>query len=163
MVGAEEKCMVGLVKVTVLPLYIAMCLPSSAEGGGGGSRGKYVQLGSKARLQCTVSSTVQLPDYIFWYHRDHRLLDFHQPRLNISLARRGGQGSEMSVTSTLTITNARVADGGNYTCLLLTYTQPRHSFTSLRISIPKPCTRGQGELAPLHSQPGTLPFCLDKF
>ncbi|KAK4324491.1 hypothetical protein Pmani_004872 [Petrolisthes manimaculis] len=82
-----------------------------------GAEEKYVQLGSKARLQCTVSSTVQLPDYIFWYHRDHRLLDFHQPRLNISLARRGGQGSEMSVTSTLTITNARVADGGNYTCL----------------------------------------------
>ncbi|KAK4294305.1 hypothetical protein Pmani_033058 [Petrolisthes manimaculis] len=82
-----------------------------------GAEDKYVQLGSTARLQCKVSSMVQLPDYIFWYHREYRLLDMDHGRINISQARRGGEGSEMSVTSTLTITDARVTDGGNYTCL----------------------------------------------
>ncbi|XP_066983170.1 transmembrane and immunoglobulin domain-containing protein 1-like [Macrobrachium rosenbergii] len=78
---------------------------------------KYVRKGSTARLECTVSSTVQLPDYIFWYHSGERLLEYDHPRAKISVSRRGGQGSEMSITSTLVITKARPSDDGNYTCL----------------------------------------------
>ncbi|XP_050696538.1 zwei Ig domain protein zig-8-like [Eriocheir sinensis] len=82
-----------------------------------GATDKYVRSGSSARLECTVSSTVQLPDYIFWYHSGDRLLEYDHPRVKITVSRRGGQGSEMSVTSTLTISNARPSDAGNYTCL----------------------------------------------
>ncbi|XP_068201174.1 uncharacterized protein [Palaemon carinicauda] len=78
---------------------------------------KYVRKGSTARLECTVSSTVQLPDYIFWYHAGERLLEYDHPRAKISVSRRGGQGSEMSITSTLVITKAQPSDDGNYTCL----------------------------------------------
>ncbi|XP_071521642.1 junctional adhesion molecule-like [Panulirus ornatus] len=82
-----------------------------------GAADKYVRSGSTARLECKVSSTVQLPDYIFWYHSGERLLEHDNPRVKITVSRRGGQGSEMSVTSTLVISNARPSDAGNYTCL----------------------------------------------
>ncbi|XP_045619227.2 junctional adhesion molecule-like isoform X2 [Procambarus clarkii] len=82
-----------------------------------GAVDKYVRSGSTARLECKVSSTVQLPDYIFWYHSGERLLEYNNPRVKFTVSRRGGQGSEMSVTSTLVISNAKSADAGNYTCL----------------------------------------------
>ncbi|XP_069180511.1 inactive tyrosine-protein kinase 7-like isoform X2 [Procambarus clarkii] len=82
-----------------------------------GAADKYVRRGSTARLECKVSSTVQLPDYIFWYHSGERLLEYDNPRVKFRVSRRGGQGSEMSVTSTLVISNARPSDAGNYTCL----------------------------------------------
>ncbi|XP_037790618.1 zwei Ig domain protein zig-8-like [Penaeus monodon] len=82
-----------------------------------GAVDKYVRRGSTARLECKVSSTVQLPDYIFWYHSGSRLLEYDHPRVKITVARRGGQGSEMSITSTLVLTDARPSDAGNYTCL----------------------------------------------
>lgn len=82
-----------------------------------GAVDKYVRRGSTARLECKVSSTVQLPDYIFWYHSGSRLLEYDHPRVKITVARRGGQGSEMSITSTLVLTDARLSDAGNYTCL----------------------------------------------
>ncbi|XP_069180514.1 fibroblast growth factor receptor 1-like isoform X2 [Procambarus clarkii] len=82
-----------------------------------GAADKYVRSGSTARLECKVSSTVQLPDYIFWYHSGERLLEYDNPRVKFTVSRRGGQGSEMSVTSTLVISNAKSADAGNYTCL----------------------------------------------
>nr|XP_045616887.1 zwei Ig domain protein zig-8-like [Procambarus clarkii] len=82
-----------------------------------GAADKYVRSGSTARLECKVSSAVQLPDYIFWYHYGERLLEYDNPRVKFRVSRRGGQGSEMSVTSTLVISNARPSDAGNYTCL----------------------------------------------
>nr|XP_045619227.1 uncharacterized protein LOC123771027 isoform X2 [Procambarus clarkii] len=82
-----------------------------------GAADKYVRSGSTARLECKVSSTVQLPDYIFWYHSGERLLEYNNPRVKFTVSRRGGQGSEMSVTSTLVISTARPSDAGNYTCL----------------------------------------------
>ncbi|KAK8726395.1 hypothetical protein OTU49_010249 [Cherax quadricarinatus] len=82
-----------------------------------GAADKYVRSGSTARLECKVSSTVQLPDYIFWYHSGERLLEYDNPRVKITVSRRGGQGSEMSVTSTLVISKARSTDAGNYTCM----------------------------------------------
>ncbi|XP_064101242.1 hemicentin-2-like [Macrobrachium nipponense] len=78
---------------------------------------KYVRKGSTTRLECTVSSTVQLPDYIFWYHSGERLLEYDNPRVKFSVSRRGGQGSEMSITSLLIISNTQPEDEGNYTCL----------------------------------------------
>ncbi|XP_069180524.1 inactive tyrosine-protein kinase 7-like isoform X2 [Procambarus clarkii] len=82
-----------------------------------GAADKYVRSGSTARLECKVSSAVQLPDYIFWYHSGERLLEYDNPRVKFRVSRRGGQGSEMSVTSTLVISSARPSDAGNYTCL----------------------------------------------
>ncbi|XP_069180517.1 junctional adhesion molecule-like isoform X2 [Procambarus clarkii] len=82
-----------------------------------GAADKYVRSGSTARLECKVSSTVQLPDYIFWYHSGKRLLEYDNPRVKFRVSRRGGQGSEMSVTSTLVISSASPSDAGNYTCL----------------------------------------------
>ncbi|XP_068201186.1 leucine-rich repeats and immunoglobulin-like domains protein 2 [Palaemon carinicauda] len=78
---------------------------------------KYIRKGSTTRLECKVSSTVQLPDYIFWYHSGERLLEYDNPRVKFSVSRRGGQGSEMSITSLLIISNTQPADEGNYTCL----------------------------------------------
>ncbi|KAK3857244.1 hypothetical protein Pcinc_036490 [Petrolisthes cinctipes] len=108
------ECQVSTEPKMALLVYLNVIVPQVEVVG---AEDKYVQLGSTARLQCKVSSMVQLPDYIFWYHREHRLLDMDHGRINISQARRGGEGSEMSVTSTLTITDARVTDAGNYTCL----------------------------------------------
>ncbi|XP_042213321.1 zwei Ig domain protein zig-8-like isoform X2 [Homarus americanus] len=82
-----------------------------------GASDKYVRSGSTARLECKVSSTVQLPDYIFWYHLGERLLEYDNPRVKMTVSRRGGQGSEMSIISTLIISNAEPSDAGNYTCL----------------------------------------------
>lgn len=85
-----------------------------------GDTEKYVRRGSTARLECRVSSTVQLPDYIFWYHSGKRLLEHENARLAISATRAGddiNKSGEMSVTSVLVILHARLIDAGNYTCL----------------------------------------------
>lgn len=81
---------------------------------------KYVRRGSTARLECRVSSTVQLPDYIFWYHSGKRVLEYNSPRMSITVSRAGGdinKNGQMSVTSVLVIHNALLEDAGNYTCL----------------------------------------------
>ena len=78
---------------------------------------KHVKVGSTARLECRVSSAVQLPDYIFWYHMGERVLDYNNPRLNINVARVGEQEGVMSLTSTLVIRTAKVEDAGNYSCI----------------------------------------------
>ncbi|KAK7075179.1 hypothetical protein SK128_000573 [Halocaridina rubra] len=78
---------------------------------------KFIRVGSMARLDCTVISTTRLPDYIFWYHFGARLLENDHPRAKIIVTKRGGEGSEMNITSSLIIHNAKVSDEGNYTCL----------------------------------------------
>ncbi|KAF2348933.1 Immunoglobulin I-set [Trinorchestia longiramus] len=85
-----------------------------------GEAEKYVRRGSTAKLECRVSSTVELPDYIFWYHAGQRLLEYNQPRMTISVSRASGdkdKSGEMSVTSVLVIHKAHLKDAGNYTCL----------------------------------------------
>lgn len=85
-----------------------------------GEAEKYVRKGSTAKLECRVSSTVQLPDYIFWYHEGQRLLEYNEPRMTISVSRASGdkdKKGEMSVTSVLVLQQARLQDAGSYTCL----------------------------------------------
>ena len=82
----------------------------------GGSE-KHVKIGSTARLECKVSSAVQLPDYIFWYHMGERVLEYENPRIKINVARVGEQEGEMSLTSTLLIHSAKLQDAGNYSCI----------------------------------------------
>ncbi|XP_064091302.1 uncharacterized protein LOC135205002 [Macrobrachium nipponense] len=82
-----------------------------------GAVDKYVRKGSTATMECIVSSTVQLPDYIFWYHSGKRLLEYDHPRVKFSVSKKGVKGAEMSITSSLEITDAVSSDEGNYTCL----------------------------------------------
>ncbi|XP_018017578.2 zwei Ig domain protein zig-8 [Hyalella azteca] len=85
-----------------------------------GEAEKYVRKGSTAKLECRVSSTVELPDYIFWYRAGQRLLEYDEPRMSISVSRASGdkdKSGEMSVTSVLVIFRAHLEDAGNYTCL----------------------------------------------
>ncbi|XP_076057074.1 limbic system-associated membrane protein-like [Oratosquilla oratoria] len=91
-----------------------------------GGEEKFVRRGSTAKLECQVSSTNQLPDFIFWYHGDRRVLQAEHPRLSIREWRRGGEGSEMSMTSMVTISRVRPDDAGNYTCS----PSNLHSFTT---------------------------------
>lgn len=83
-----------------------------------GDAEKYVRSDSTARLECRVSSTVQLPDYIFWYHSGKRLLEYQNPRMSISVSRADvNKSGQMSVTSVLVLHHATIKDAGNYTCL----------------------------------------------
>lgn len=83
-----------------------------------GDTEKYVRQDSTARLECRVSSTVQLPDYIFWYHSGKRLLEYQNPRMTITVSRADvNKKGQMSVTSVLVLQHATLQDAGNYTCL----------------------------------------------
>ncbi|MPC93524.1 hypothetical protein E2C01_088656 [Portunus trituberculatus] len=61
---------VGVPKVKILPM---------------GDR--YVKAGSTVRIDCQITDVVQLPDYIFWYHQEKRVMARHDPNLTVSTSR----------------------------------------------------------------------------
>nr|XP_045608235.1 uncharacterized protein LOC123764426 isoform X2 [Procambarus clarkii] len=74
---------------------------------------RYVKAGSTVRVDCQITDVVQLPDYIFWYHEDKRVMDRRDPNLLVTVKRTGVE----AITSTLTIHKVRQEQSGNFTCM----------------------------------------------
>ncbi|XP_047494590.1 uncharacterized protein LOC125042766 [Penaeus chinensis] len=74
---------------------------------------RFVKAGSTVRVDCQITDVVQLPDYIFWYLEDRRVMDHQDPNLLVTVKRTGAE----SITSTLTIHRVRREESGNYTCM----------------------------------------------
>ncbi|XP_017766802.1 PREDICTED: lachesin-like isoform X3 [Eufriesea mexicana] len=77
----------------------------------------YVKKGSTISLTCTVNVPSTPPSIVFWHHGG-ALVDFDSP----SVHRRGGisletEKTESGTTSKLLVTQARLTDSGNYTCI----------------------------------------------
>lgn len=45
---------------------------------------RHVKAGSEVRIDCHITDVVQIPDYIFWYHDNVRVLDRMDPNLDVS-------------------------------------------------------------------------------
>ncbi|KAK4304282.1 hypothetical protein Pmani_023763 [Petrolisthes manimaculis] len=74
---------------------------------------RYVKAGSTVKVDCQITDVVQLPDYIFWYHEDKRVMDRHDPNLLVAVKRTDVE----AITSTFTIHKVRQEQSGNYTCM----------------------------------------------
>ncbi|XP_063866272.1 LOW QUALITY PROTEIN: uncharacterized protein LOC135103650 [Scylla paramamosain] len=74
---------------------------------------RYVKAGSTVRIDCQITDVVQLPDYIFWYHQEKRVMARHDPNLTVKVKRTDVE----AITSTLTIHKVRQEQSGNYTCM----------------------------------------------
>ncbi|XP_076052684.1 uncharacterized protein LOC143032116 [Oratosquilla oratoria] len=73
----------------------------------------HVQRGSTIRLECTIKQQSPNPSsYIFWYH-DYNMLNYDTRRGGINVTTRPGPRETYSI---LTVSDAREADSGNYTC-----------------------------------------------
>lgn len=46
---------------------------------------RYVKAGSTVIIDCQITDVVQLPDYIFWYHEEKRVMARHDPNLMVSV------------------------------------------------------------------------------
>ncbi|OAD61084.1 hypothetical protein WN48_01152 [Eufriesea mexicana] len=73
----------------------------------------YVKKGSTISLTCTVNVPSTPPSIVFWHHGG-ALVDFDSPRGGISLET---EKTESGTTSKLLVTQARLTDSGNYTCI----------------------------------------------
>ncbi|XP_068213714.1 junctional adhesion molecule-like [Palaemon carinicauda] len=108
------ECQISTEPKMSLLVYVNVIVPQVEVVG---AVDKYVRKGSTAKMECLVSSTVQLPDYIFWYHSGQRLLEYDHPRVKFTVSKNSKKGNKMSITSSLVITDAVSSDEGNYTCL----------------------------------------------
>ncbi|XP_031785694.1 protein sidekick-2 isoform X3 [Nasonia vitripennis] len=77
----------------------------------------YVKKGSTISLTCTVNVQSTPPSSVSWHH-GNSVVDFDSP----SIHRRGGvsletEKTESGTTSKLLVTQARISDSGNYTCI----------------------------------------------
>ena len=45
---------------------------------------RHVKAGSQVRIDCHITDVVQIPDYIFWYHDNVRVLDRANENLEVS-------------------------------------------------------------------------------
>ncbi|XP_078032972.1 zwei Ig domain protein zig-8 isoform X1 [Augochlora pura] len=77
----------------------------------------YVKKGSTISLTCTVNVQSTPPSSVSWHHGG-AVVDFDSP----SVHRRGGvsletEKTESGTTSKLLVTQARLTDSGNYTCI----------------------------------------------
>ncbi|XP_076643891.1 zwei Ig domain protein zig-8 isoform X1 [Halictus rubicundus] len=73
----------------------------------------YVMKGSTISLTCTVNVQSTPPSSVSWHH-GAAVVDFDSPRGGVSLET---EKTESGTTSRLLVTQARVTDSGNYTCI----------------------------------------------
>ncbi|XP_066976758.1 uncharacterized protein [Macrobrachium rosenbergii] len=74
---------------------------------------RYMKAGSRVQIDCHIKNVVMLPDYIFWYHGDVRLMENKEPNILVTVKRTGPE----AITSTLTILEVPAESTGNYTCM----------------------------------------------
>ncbi|XP_064091840.1 uncharacterized protein LOC135205326 isoform X2 [Macrobrachium nipponense] len=109
---------------------------------------RYVKAGSEVRIECQITDVVQLPDYIFWYHEEKRVMDHLDHNLLVAVKKTGLE----SITSTLTILKVPPEGSGNYTCM------PSNLHTAsviLHVLNEKHPAAMQGERSGASSGPGT--------
>ncbi|XP_076679161.1 zwei Ig domain protein zig-8 isoform X3 [Andrena cerasifolii] len=105
------------VPATTTPNAIHRTFNSAAQAKILGPEDAYVRKGSTISLTCTVNVQSTPPSSVSWHHgRD--VVDFDSP----SVHRRGGvsletEKTESGTTSRLLVTQARLTDSGNYTCI----------------------------------------------
>ncbi|KYM98853.1 Netrin receptor unc-5 [Cyphomyrmex costatus] len=73
----------------------------------------YVKKGSTISLTCEVNVRSTPPSSVTWY-QGGAVLDFDSPRGGISLET---EKTDTGTTSRLLVTQARLSDSGNYTCV----------------------------------------------
>ncbi|CAK9812682.1 Zwei Ig domain protein zig-8 [Anthophora plagiata] len=73
----------------------------------------YVKKGSTISLTCTVNVQSTPPSSVLWHH-GVSVVDFDSPRGGVSLET---EKTESGTTSRLLVTQARLTDSGNYTCI----------------------------------------------
>ncbi|KAK2581491.1 hypothetical protein KPH14_005156 [Odynerus spinipes] len=78
-----------------------------------GQEDVYVKKGSTISLTCTVNVQSTPPSSVSWHHGGS-VVDFDSPRGGISLET---EKTESGTTSRLLVTQARLSDSGNYTCI----------------------------------------------
>ncbi|XP_017766803.1 PREDICTED: basement membrane-specific heparan sulfate proteoglycan core protein-like isoform X4 [Eufriesea mexicana] len=101
------------VPATATPNAIHRTFNSAAEAKILGPEDVYVKKGSTISLTCTVNVPSTPPSIVFWHHGG-ALVDFDSPRGGISLET---EKTESGTTSKLLVTQARLTDSGNYTCI----------------------------------------------
>ncbi|XP_053981455.1 zwei Ig domain protein zig-8-like isoform X3 [Hylaeus volcanicus] len=105
------------VPATTTPNAIHRTFNSAAQARILGPEDVYVKKGSTISLTCTVNVQRPPPSSVSWHHGG-AVVDFDSP----SVHRRGGvsletEKTENGTTSKLLVTQARLTDSGNYTCI----------------------------------------------
>ncbi|XP_043513812.1 zwei Ig domain protein zig-8-like [Frieseomelitta varia] len=101
------------VPATTTPNAIHRTFNSAAQAKILGPEDVYVKKGSTISLTCSVNVQSTPPSSVSWHHGG-AVLDFNSPRGGVSLET---EKTESSTTSRLLVTQARLTDSGNYTCI----------------------------------------------
>ncbi|XP_017788958.1 PREDICTED: protein turtle-like [Habropoda laboriosa] len=98
---------------TITPNAIHRTFNSAAQARILGPEDVYVKKGSTISLTCTVNVQSTPPSSVLWHH-GVAVVDFDSPRGGVSLET---EKTESGTTSRLLVTQARLTDSGNYTCI----------------------------------------------
>ncbi|XP_048267420.1 basement membrane-specific heparan sulfate proteoglycan core protein-like isoform X2 [Bombus affinis] len=101
------------VPATTTPNAIHRTFNSAAQAKILGPEEVYVKKGSTISLTCTVNVQSTPPSSVSWHHGG-AVVDFDSPRGGVSLET---EKTESGTTSRLLVTQARLTDSGNYTCI----------------------------------------------
>ncbi|XP_054009517.1 zwei Ig domain protein zig-8-like isoform X1 [Hylaeus anthracinus] len=101
------------VPATTTPNAIHRTFNSAAQARILGPEDVYVKKGSTISLTCTVNVQRPPPSSVSWHHGG-AVVDFDSPRGGVSLET---EKTENGTTSKLLVTQARLTDSGNYTCI----------------------------------------------
>ncbi|XP_033331998.1 zwei Ig domain protein zig-8 isoform X3 [Megalopta genalis] len=96
-----------------IPNAIHRTFNSAAQAKILGPEDVYVKKGSTISLTCTVNVQSIPPSSVSWHHGG-AVVDFDSPRGGVSLET---EKTESGTTSKLLVTQARLTDSGNYTCI----------------------------------------------
>ncbi|XP_029663537.1 basement membrane-specific heparan sulfate proteoglycan core protein-like [Formica exsecta] len=101
------------VPATTTPNAIHRTFNSAAQATISGPEDVYVKKGSTISLTCEVNVRSTPPSSVSWHHGG-AVVDFDSPRGGVSLET---EKTDTGTTSRLLVTQARLTDSGNYTCI----------------------------------------------